>query len=489
MICLTNFLNKQFPLRFLLVLLFLGTSLTGCAGVMRKNSGAQIISVTAEKPSPQKAGGNGPINWSVTATSGVGTLTYEFRLLMGGIESIEQRGASPRWSWTPRTPGSYRVKVRIWDSENHSTESGWSDEYLITPAINNNTVVAFLPVENLADVKAPLQDIGNLFSELLKPTLKLLPTIKLENFMQVHRMRNTGGISSMLAKAMREETGAAAVFITSLETWHEGASPRVSLISRLVTTDEEPEIIWMDSVGLSGDDAPGLLGIGRINSSQELMKKALEQLVASFQAYLVGNAPIYRHAADRQGVSLTSGSKDPADGPLGTVKGRYQPQFSYRASTFDPAGNYRVAVVPFLNINARKHAGEIIALHTVKQLLRYDNIRVFEPGRIRETLLKYRMIMQSGPSLAASDILTNADILGADIVVSGSAFGYQGDVGESKVDFSMLAFDGTKREVVWASRSHAAGNDGVYFFDWGKILSAHGLTSRMTRAVISLMEE
>jgi hypothetical protein len=97
--------------------------------------------------------------------------------------------------------------------------------------------------------------------------------------------------------------------------------------------------------------------------------------------------------------------------------------------------------------------------------------------------------MQSGPSLAASDVLTNAEILGADIIVSGRAFDYQGDIGESKVDFSMLAFDGSKREVLWASRSYAVGNSGVYFFDWGKILTAHGLTSRMTQSVVNLLEE
>ena len=108
---------------------------------------------------------------------------------------------------------------------------------------------------------------------------------------------------------------------------------------------------------------------------------------------------------------------------------------------------------------------------------------------MRETLLRYRMIMQTGPSMASSDVLQDKDILGADLIVSGKVFDYQGEFGESKVDFSVQVFDGLKREVVWASRSYATGYQGVYFFDWGSVPSAHGLASRMTQAVVGLLTE
>jgi hypothetical protein len=146
-------------------------------------------------------------------------------------------------------------------------------------------------------------------------------------------------------------------------------------------------------------------------------------------------------------------------------------------------------VIPFLNINARKHAEKIVALRLVEELNRYANIRVFEPGLVRETLLRYRMIMQTGPSMASSDILRDEEILGADLIFSGRVFDYQGEFGESKVDFSVLAFDGLKREVVWISRSYATGYQGVYFFDWGSVPSAHGLAGRMIQAVVSLLTE
>ncbi|MBE0500786.1 MAG: hypothetical protein IBX47_05020 [Desulfuromonadales bacterium] len=442
------------------------------------------VSAASPRPALQET-----ITWSAGSSGGVGIVTYEFRSIMQGVESIEQRSSSPFLDWQPRKAGLYRIKVRVWDDENRVVESAWSDDYRIKPAVTTASRVAFLPIVNLADVKAPIQKIGELFKDLLRKDLQLLPEAGLESFMQTHRMRYTGGLNATLAQALRKETEVEAVFITALETWKEGPSPQISLISRLVTTGDAPEIVWIDSVGLTGEDSPGLLGLGKTGDAEQLLEMALSRLMLSLQTYLDGNAPIFRHDADQQEVRLINGNHERADGTPFSIKRRHQPQFTYRASTFDPAGQYRVAMIPFMNINTRKYSGEIIALHTVKQLHRYDNIRIFEPGLIRETLLNYRMIMQSGPSLAAADVLTDAAILGADIVASGKVFDYQEELGKSRVDFSIQVFDGVKREILWASRSSATGNQGVYLFNWGKVPSAHGLTSRMTQSAIQQMQE
>jgi hypothetical protein len=257
-----------------------------------------------------------------------------------------------------------------------------------------------------------------------------------------------------------------------------------------------------------------LLGLGRIKNSRVLLSNALEKLLDSYESYLEGRSPEYLHDAVRpklQQVDTTADTEDAfvamdqphrqpqlllvnadsatASGVIKENKPRHQPQFSYRASTFDPSRQYTVAVIPFLNINTRKQAGDIVALHVVKQLHRYANLRVFEPGMVRHTLLNYRMIMQAGPSFAASDILASESIMDADLIVSGKVFDYQGAVGESKADFSIQIFDGIKREIIWASRSYATGNQGVYFFDWGRVPSAHGLISKMTEEVVKLLEE
>jgi len=57
------------------------------------------------------------------------------------------------------------------------------------------------------------------------------------------------------------------VLITSLELYSDANPPRFLLISRLVSTGENPSILWMDGVGLAGDDSRGLFDLGLIGGS------------------------------------------------------------------------------------------------------------------------------------------------------------------------------------------------------------------------------
>lgn len=505
MSCSINFSNKYLCAQLLMVLL-----LAGCAGVV---PGPPPLKITYLQIVPRGAALEkiGSLDISVMNSGGQGEISYELRSMKQKIESLEYSGSKTNWSWTPNKPGSYRVKIIARDQQGDIASRDWSQPYDFGTLVNQGSLYAVLPIENLSDTRAPLVELQKkLIAALSARGFKLLDDAILQDLMSKYRVRHVGGLNTEFSQRLKADAGVDGVFLTSLESWQDSAIPRVSLISRVVATGEQPMIAWIDSVGLSGDDEPGLLGIGLVKDANILFSKSTNQLLDSFQIYLEGKFLEYRHkvassepttyevtdaeASDTEAESFEQFQKftrkwDTADEALKPIKGRHEPQFSYRASTFDPAGHYRVAVIPFLNINAKKHAGKIVALHVVKQLHRYNNIRVFEPGIIRETLLRYRMIMQSGPSLAASDLLASKQILGANLIVSGKVFDYQGDVGESKVDFSLQAFDGAKREVIWASRSYATGNSGVYFFDWGKVPTAHGLTSRMTQSVVTQLEE
>ena len=485
MIFSINFLNK--PLCSLLVAVLL---LTGCAGVGVEPEPPPLTIEALEivrQGSPVAR--RGSLHWAVTTSGGEGPLVFEVRAQKDGIESLLSSDAPATGSWAPKEPGIYRLKVIASDEAGMIADSGWSDEYSYSPLFSSDSLYALLPVHNLSDTSAPLQYIHNVLrTRLTSRGIKLLDHALLKDFMAKYRMRHTGGVSRYLSQKMQEELGVDGVFIASLETWQEEIPHRVSLVTRVVSSGSQPEVIWIDSVGLTGVDNPGLLGLGIIKNHRVLLSNALEKLLDSYQSYLAGRFPVYLHTAEQQPILINADSAT-ADGVITSNEQRHQPQFSYRASTFVPARQYTVAVIPFLNINTRKHAGDIVALHVVKQLHRYANLRVFEPGIVRHTLLRYRMIMQSGPSLAASDILTSEHILDADLIVSGKVFDYQGEVGESKADFSVQVFDGVKREVIWASRSYATGNQGVYFFDWGRVLSAHGLLSKMTEEIVKQLEK
>ena len=40
------------------------------------------------------------------------------------------------------------------------------------------------------------------------------------------------------------------------------------------------------------------------------------------------------------------------------------------------------------------------------------------------------------------------------------------------------------RQIVWSSSSYNEGDDGVFFFDLGKVNTAHGMASGMVRSVV-----
>ncbi len=431
-----------------------------------------------DRPSPQPALRQ-PIRWTATTRGGVGETVYEFRTLKDGVVVAEQIGTDPVWAWQPRKTGTYQVQVAARDTEGHMVESEWSPSYFISPALDRDALIAFLPVENLSGAAAPLEEIEQSFSELMvNKGFSFLDREKLSAFMAKYRWRNTGFVSSRISQNLRSETGAEAVLITSVESYQEGQSPRISLIARLVLCAEQPKIIWIESVGLTGNDNPGLLGLGLIRESELLVKKAELALLESLERYLAGEE-------DTQRLWYQPGDEEAArkNKPEISLDERFLPRSYHRATQFEPAASYSVAVVPFLNEYARENAGFVMPLHMIEALHSYENLEVFEPGLVREYLLRYRLIMPAGPSLAISDILSSPTTIDADLVLSGQVFDYQGTEGTPKVDFSVQLFNGKKREVVWWSRSYAKGNEGVYFFDVGRIRSVQGLADPMAAAV------
>jgi len=332
-------------------------------------------------------------------------------------------------------------------------------------------LVAVLPVENLSGKPAPLKEIRQSLAEGLKIRgMALLPQGELERFMARHRMRYTGGINTELAQALLKETGTKAVLITSVEFFSEGPPPKFSFFARLVSTGDEPTVLWMKSIGMSGDEHPGLLGLGLILDPSEILKRAGETALDS----MVRSVP--------DGMPKVS---------IRAVKGgRFRPKRFFRSPEI-AAGRgrtFKVAVLPFRNIGTRKNAGELMALQFVNRLAEVEQVRVIEPGVLREEMLRRRIIMEDGISGPQADLLFS--MLEADMVVGGNVSEYQDSLGwaeETKVGFSVLMFERKGPRVVWSSRSYNRGNDGVFFFDVGEVKTAAAMASEMVWIVVGMM--
>jgi len=323
-------------------------------------------------------------------------------------------------------------------------------------------LVAVFPVENLSGRPAPLEDIRRMFAErLASHGLRVLDDATLERVITRHRVRYTAGIEQGFAKALKQETGADTVLIASLELFDQSIPPRVALFARLVSTGEAPAVLWIDGTGAAGDDAPGILGIGVIEDPRTLLARAVGTLSSSL---------VRRLADGRDGAG---------PGPR-----KFWPKLMYQAEALDPARRHSIAIVPFFNKSARRYGGEIIALHMMRNLAAAPNLTVVEPGVVREELLRFRIIMSDGISLSDTETILNA--VNADLVLNGEVLEYQERPwagGAPLADFALLFLERKTRRVVYSSYSANAGDDRVFFFDWGKVNTAHAMVSRMARAI------
>jgi hypothetical protein len=55
------------------------------------------------------------------------------------------------------------------------------------------------------------------------------------------------------------------------------------------------------------------------------------------------------------------------------------------------------------------------------------------------------------------------------------------------VNFSVRLLDMKTKRVTWSSISHNLGDDGMFFFDMGKVNTAHALASSMVRSAVEMM--
>lgn len=429
----------------------------------------RILSLTPDRASPQAAAMS-TVRWKVEAEGGVGDREYSFRISRGHAEREEQKGFSPTWDWSPMGPGFYRVRVIVRDAVGNAVDSGWSPEYRIELTAGLDSLIAVMPVENLTGMPVNVHAVQrSLVLDLKRKGLNILGEDSLGKFLERHRVRYTGGLNRELAEGLRKETGANVVLFPFLELFDDSAPPKVALGARLVSTHRAASILWMDSAGISGNDAPGFLLLGLISDPAALLDKARGRVAHSLMDYL---------------------SRKTVPKPK-TPERRFMPK-SFRGvppKAADDTETLSIAILPFRNESSRRNAGEILALQFLRELSRAGNVDVVEPGEVRQVLLRSRTIMEGGLSLPQAEILRAE--LEVDLVLTGIVTEYQDAIGgfaNPKVEFSVRVFDMNTRQIIWSSSSYNQGDDGVFFFNLGKVNTAHGIAAEMVHSTVREME-
>jgi hypothetical protein len=322
--------------------------------------------------------------------------------------------------------------------------------------------IVVFPVENLSGRPTPLKDVRQAIVQgLSRQGAVVLDDGEMQQFMARHRVRHTGGVDTITAKAWKDEAGMEAVLITSLDQYDDSEVPKIAITCRLVTTGETPSILWMENIDLSGDDSPGLFGAGLIDQIGPLQDRAIGQLLGSLAAFY----------ADKPVPGRSS------------VAGSFRPKEAHESPFLAPNKTYTIAVMPFYNRSKASKAGEVLALRFVSQLVKNKAFEVMEPGVVRQKLLNYRIIMSDGPS--REDMKSFFINLETDLILSGRLFEYQ--EGRLNMEFDVQVYERKSSSAVWSSWSHNRGDDAVVVFDWKRVNNVGALASKMARSIVREM--
>ena len=407
-----------------------------------------------------------------------------------------------------------------------SMEAGYPASDAVSPV--SGMRIAVFPVENLSGTPVPLKELNSeLHAALKRNRVPIIEATAVDGFIESHRVRYLGGIDEITAAKLSAEIGADAVLISTIELYNEVSPPKYSMISRLVSLKGVPEIVWMESVGMAGDDAPGILGLGLIEDQKVLRNKGLGVIGASLKRHF-SDPPVRKQRVSARTkreeeiftlkdlVEDIKSEKrtltDPSDLQArawlakkpytveemlqesktkgGPFLSRYNPLGWYSSGDQLVEEERAIAIIPFFNRSTRKHAAELQVLHLAKQLVKNGSFKVLELGVIRDKLLNMHIIMNDGISIPSLDLVSIS--LEADLLLNGVVFDYLDTVGYGsypKINFSMQMFDRDNKKILWSSHSHNQGNDGVYFFEYGSISTAGSLADLMNRALVLKLVE
>ena len=318
-----------------------------------------------------------------------------------------------------------------------------------------------LPPENLSDGRAPPGWSPCALDQVVAMAgAEVIGGAQVDDYLARYRIRYTGGIDAIAARAARDDLGADAVLVTTVEL--SGAAPASH------RAHHAARVHWRG--------APGPLD-GRLRPLRARFAGALQHGDRRRLPGAAGGGP---GGAPKLAWRRTSPATEPGR-PRCPGGGWFRPRLAYRARP-DERAVATVAVLPFVNQTRRRGAGEIVALEFARQFAATDGFRLLEPGVVRDELLRRRIVMEDGVSLDQARLISGT--LEADLVVAGYVFEYDDAAGAPASNFTVLVIDRKTSRVVWESTSFNRGTDSATLFELNVVSTAPRLSCRMVREVI-----
>ena len=239
---------------------------------------------------------------------------------------------------------------------------------------------------------------------------------------------------------------------------------KMAMTTRLVSTEPEPTIRWIGAFARSGVDAPGLLAMNVVQAMETLRDESLLQTA----------------------VELAAAVQSPRVRPPCPEVTQVRPGRAYRSPLLSDPSRRTVALLPFLNASGRRDAGDVMMLRFLAPLVANGTIQVVEPGVVRGELLNHRI--GSGGGISLDDARVTLDLVRADLILSGTVRRFDdaaGTLGAPYVEFNAWMLDRKTAQLAWSSTTSGAGDDGVFFFGVGRVLTPSALACAMAKGAVA----
>jgi TolB-like protein len=299
--------------------------------------------------------------------------------------------------------------------------------------------IVLFPFDNLSKNRYALkQFIPVLTGKLEERGFKVLEEDKLYNLLCRKRVRSWGQVSRELGREIKEEFGIKTALTGSIISFSPGRNPKLGILARLIDLSSG-RILWANHTSVTGDEFTGILGLGMIESMNELLPKAADMLLSSFSIQ------------------------------------EYQDE---------PESDYKIAVMPFKNISRFRNAGKITTRLFLNELLNVERFEPVEYGTTRKVIVDLRIRSKGELEYKSIEALSNE--LGLNGVLVGTVENYA-DSSNPKVTITARLLDARKKKIVWYNSLQLSGESDVVVFEWGRLRTADKVASRLVSKLVEEM--
>ncbi len=328
--------------------------------------------------------------------------------------------------------------------------------------------IALLPFENLSGIRvAPGETIPIIEKALTTRGYKILQREPLEKFLKEDRIRFLDSIPTSVTQKLSEHFGLAAILNGTILSYVSGENPQVGLSARLLSKDGA--LSWGNTIGLTGENEMGILGLGKVQKIQDLIPIAINRL--------------FKTLHPQGGIDLP--------GWGGAKRFLLSRPRAYRSSLLDSIGVHRIGVLPLENQSTNREAGRILLNLLILRLANKNRFEITETADVREG-----MIAEGIRSFAEMD-LTQIRILGkkldTKLFIGGTIYKYSEGLGAGgltspEVNLYLSMLDAETGKILWTAHHSRKGEDYLTVLQFGLIRSPISLADQVLEEMVSTIK-